>query len=51
MMAAEVPQHLRAGVVDAPELARRLLADHPEAGATAATVVAQRRASPGSRPQ
>jgi hypothetical protein len=35
-------EHLRAmGEPDAPELARRLLADHPVAGATAANVVAK----------
>jgi hypothetical protein len=34
--------HLRAiGELDAPELARRLLADHPDAGATPANVVAR----------
>jgi hypothetical protein len=33
--------HLReTGELDAPEIARRLLADHPDAGATAANVVA-----------
>ena len=33
--------HLRAhGEPDAPEIARRLMADHPKAGATAANVVA-----------
>lgn len=35
-------EHLRAiGELDAPEVARRLLADHPQAGATPATVVAK----------
>lgn len=35
-------EHLRAvGEPDAPEVARRLLADHREAGATAANVVAR----------
>lgn len=34
--------HLRAvGELDAPEVARRLLADHPEAGASPAAVVAK----------
>lgn len=34
--------HLRAvGALDAPEVARRLLADHPQAGATPASVVAK----------
>ena len=34
--------HLRAiGALDAPEVARRLMADHPTAGATAASVVAK----------
>lgn len=41
LMAAEAAQHLRQGAADAPELARRLLADHPEAGASAASVVAR----------
>ncbi|MBW3639153.1 MAG: hypothetical protein KY451_04785 [Actinobacteria bacterium] len=35
-------EHLRAlGELDAPEVARRLLADHPQAGATPANVVAK----------
>lgn len=35
-------EHLReVGELDAPEIARRLLADHQVAGATAATVVAK----------
>ena len=35
-------EHLRAvGDLDAPEIARRLMADHPDAGATPATVVAK----------
>ncbi len=35
-------EHLREiGALDAPEVARRLLADHPQAGATPATVVAK----------
>jgi hypothetical protein len=35
-------EHLRAiGELDAPEIARRLLADHRSAGATAAAVVAR----------
>lgn len=34
--------HLRAvGELDAPEVARRLMADHPDAGATPAAVVAR----------
>ena len=35
-------EHLRAvGALDAPEVARRLMADHPAAGATPAAVVAR----------
>ena len=35
-------EHLRAvGELDAPEVARRLMADHPDAGATPAAVVAR----------
>jgi hypothetical protein len=35
-------EHLRSlGRLDAPEVARRLMADHPEAGATPAAVVAR----------
>ena len=35
-------EHLRAvGELDAPEVARRLMADHPSAGATPANVVAR----------
>lgn len=35
-------EHLRAvGELDAPEVARRLMADHPGAGATPAAVVAR----------
>lgn len=35
-------EHLRAvGELDAPEVARRLLVDHPEAGASPAAVVAK----------
>lgn len=35
-------EHLRAiGELDAPEVARRLLADHPQAGASPAAVVAK----------
>ena len=35
-------QHLRViGELDAPEVARRLMADHPDAGATPAAVVAK----------
>lgn len=35
-------EHLRAvGELDAPEVARRLMADHPDAGATPAAVVAK----------
>lgn len=41
-MAVLAWDHLRAiGELDAPELARRLLADNPAAGATPATVVAR----------
>lgn len=41
-MAVLAWDHLRAvGELDAPEVARRLLADHPTAGATPATVVAR----------
>ena len=42
LLAREAGDHLRAlGTVDAPEVARRLLADHPEAGASPAAVVAR----------
>jgi len=41
-LAVEAWQHLsETHELDAPEVARRLLADHPEAGATPATVVAK----------
>lgn len=41
-LAVLAEEHLRElGALDAPELARRLLADAPEAGATAAAVVAR----------
>lgn len=41
LLAGEAWQHLRAmDELDAPELARRLLSDHRESGATAANVVA-----------
>lgn len=40
--AARAWEHLRElGRLDAPEVARRLLAEHPEVGATPATVVAR----------
>jgi hypothetical protein len=41
LLAAEAGEHLAGGAADAPELARRLFADHPESGATAANVVAR----------
>ena len=42
LLAGEALGHLRAiGSPDLPELARRLLADHPEAGATPANMVAR----------
>jgi hypothetical protein len=42
LLAREAGEHLSAlGDPDAPEVARRLLADHPEAGASAAAVVAR----------
>ena len=41
LLAAEAAGHLLAGASDAPDLARRLLAEHPEAGASAAAVVAR----------
>jgi hypothetical protein len=41
-LAVEAGQHLaEGGGVDAPEVARRLLAEHPESGASAAAVVAR----------
>lgn len=41
-LAVHAWDHLRAiGELDAPEVARRLLADHRDAGATAAAVVAR----------
>lgn len=41
-LAVYAGEHLREiGELDAPELARRLLADHAQAGATAAAVVAR----------
>lgn len=41
-LAEEAWEHLRAvGELDAPEVARRLMADHPTAGATPAAVVAK----------
>lgn len=41
-LAVYAGEHLRAiGELDAPEVARRLLADHSAAGATAANVVAK----------
>ncbi|MCW2777213.1 MAG: hypothetical protein JWN17_938 [Frankiales bacterium] len=41
LLAGEALLHVADGVRDAPELARLLLADHPEAGASAAAVVAR----------
>ena len=42
LLAGEAFAHLRViGSPDLPELARRLLADHPEAGATPANMVAR----------
>ena len=41
LLAQEAGTHLRAGAADAPDLARRLLAAHPESGATAANMVAR----------
>lgn len=42
VLAVHAWNHLRAiGELDAPEVARRLLADHRDAGATAAAVVAR----------
>lgn len=41
VLAEEAVGHLQDGVADVPELARRLLAAHPEWGATAANVVAR----------
>lgn len=41
VLAEEAVDHLREGAEDAPDLARRLLAAHPEWGATAANVVAR----------
>ena len=41
LLAAGALAHLRDGATDAPDVARRLLADHPEAGASAAAVVAR----------
>jgi hypothetical protein len=41
-LAVYAGEHLReVKALDAPEVARRLLADHPQAGATAASVVAK----------
>lgn len=41
-LAVYAGEHLRAlGELDAPEVARRLMADHRQAGATAAAVVAK----------
>lgn len=41
-LAVHAWEHLRAvGELDAPEVARRLLAEHPATGATAANVVAK----------
>ncbi|MCW2616512.1 MAG: hypothetical protein JWN08_3506 [Frankiales bacterium] len=41
-LAVHAWEHLRAvHELDAPEVARRLMADHPQAGATPATVVAK----------
>ncbi len=42
LLAGEALAHLRAiGSLDLPELARRLLAEHPETGATPANMVAR----------
>lgn len=41
LLGAEALRHVQAGVVDPPELARLLLADHPRSGASAAAVVAR----------
>jgi hypothetical protein len=41
VLAEEAARYLRDGAEDAPDLARRLLAAHPEWGATAANVVAR----------
>lgn len=41
LLAGEAEEHLRDGATGAPDLARALLAAHPEAGATAANVVAR----------
>ncbi len=41
LLGADALRHLADGVVDPPELARLLLADHAQAGASAAAVVAR----------
>ena len=41
LLAVEAVAHLRDGAADAPDVARRLLAHHVEAGASAAAVVAR----------
>ena len=41
LLAVAALAHLRDGAVDAPDVARRLLAAHGEAGASAAAVVAR----------
>ncbi len=41
LLAQEAEAYLRDGAADAPDLARRLLAAHPESGATAANMVAR----------
>ena len=41
LLAVGALAHLRDGAADAPDVARRLLADHGEAGASAAAVVAR----------
>lgn len=48
LLAAEAGEHLAEGDdVDAPEVARRLLAEHPETGASAAAVVGRAAAVEG----
>ena len=41
LLAREALSHLDGGATSAPDIARRLFADHPEAGASAAAVVAR----------
>lgn len=40
-LAGDAARHLQEGAADAPDLARRLLDEHPEHGASAAAVVAR----------